>query len=225
MDDRVARLGDVALGAVGYAASAAGAVLRKGEQLAAPVLPHLAHPPLVPERISPGHVLDRIAERGRATRLSLTAEAKSRLDVLVPEVTDIVLDRIDLTSVALTRLDIERIVKAALAELDLTSIAREQVDLIGLAEYVVEEIDLTSIARDQVDLIGLAEYVVEEIDLPEIIRGSSGMVASEAVRGVRMQSMEADEAVSRLVDKMLLRRRKRRTDAPGEPESSAEPPT
>ena len=42
---------------------------------------------------------------------------------------------------------------------------------------------------------------------------------TEAVRGVRMQSIDADERINRIVDRILLRRKGRRTDAPGEPES------
>ena len=62
---------------------------------------------------------------------------------------------------------------------------------------------------EQVDLVGVAEYVVAEIDLPEIIRASTGSVASEAVRGLRMQGVDADQAVARVVDRMLFRRGRR----------------
>jgi hypothetical protein len=71
------------------------------------------------------------------------------------------------------------------------------------------------------DLVGLADQVIEGIDLPEIIRESTGTVASEVVRGVRMQSIDADEAIARVVDRLFLRRRRRATDAPGEPLSLA----
>ena len=41
----------------------------------------------------------------------------------------------------------------------------------------------------------IAREVVYEIDLPEIIRESTGIVTSEAVVGVRMQGIQADERV------------------------------
>jgi hypothetical protein len=69
--------------------------------------------------------------------------------------------------------------------------------------------------------VGVAEYVVDEIDLPEIIRDSTGSVASETVRTVRMQGVDADRTVARIVDRIMLRRRQRRTDAPGAPLSEA----
>ena len=42
---------------------------------------------------------------------------------------------------------------------------------------------------------------------PAIIRDSSGSMASETVRGVRMTSINADDALSRVVDRALFRRR------------------
>jgi len=61
---------------------------------------------------------------------------------------------------------------------------------------------------NQLDVIGLAETVIDAIDLPEIIRQSTASVTSDGVRGLRMQSIEADEAVSRVLDRLLARRRR-----------------
>jgi hypothetical protein len=85
-------------------------------------------------------------------------------------------------------------------------------DQIDLTELVVRRVDLDRVAA-QLDLIELAEYVVDGIDLPRIIRESTGSVASEGIRGVRMQSIEADQAIARFVDRLLLRRGSRRTDS------------
>jgi hypothetical protein len=90
-----------------------------------------------------------------------------------------------------------------------------------VVEEVVARIDLDAIIA-RIDLTALAEEVIEGIDLPQIIKQSTGTVASEAVRGVRMQSIDADEAVARVVDRLFLRRRRRATDAPGEPLSLSE---
>ena len=91
--------------------------------------------------------------------------------------------------------------------------------------------DLTQIVMQQVDLVGVAEYVVDAIDLPEIIRDSTGSVASEAVVGLRMQAVDADVVVGRVVDRMLRRGRQRRAervldpmnlpDAPADPHTGA----
>jgi hypothetical protein len=46
-------------------------------------------------------------------------------------------------------------------------------------------------------------------------------MASDTVRGVRMQGINADEAVGRAVDRLLLRRGRRATEAPGPAEALA----
>ena len=92
------------------------------------------------------------------------------------------------------------------------SIATARVDLDGVAaeldiDKVLDRVDFDRVMAQRVDLIGLAEYVVDGIDLPRIIRESTGSVASESLRGVRTRSMDADQALAALVDRMLLRRR------------------
>jgi hypothetical protein len=57
----------------------------------------------------------------------------------------------------------------------------------------------------RLDLAKLSLEVIERIDLPEIIRTSTGTVASESVRVVRMQTFGADRAISGLVGRMLGR--------------------
>ena len=49
--------------------------------------------------------------------------------------------------------------------------------------------------------------MIAAVDLPEIIRQSSGSLALETVRSVRMQSIEADRAVERVISRLLPRRR------------------
>ena len=101
-----------------------------------------------------------------------------------------------------------------MSSVDLTEIVLTQVDLDRVVEAVLDRIDLDAVARDRMDLIGLADYIIDGIDLPGIIRGSTGSVASETVRTVRMKSIDADEAVQRVVDRVLLWRKGRAVDAP-----------
>lgn len=133
------------------------------------------------------------------------------------------LDQLDLTQLVLDRVDLERVVTGALERLDLTAIVVDQVDLGSVVAAAVQRVDLTQMVLQQVDLIGVAEYVVEGIDLPEIIRDSTGSVASEAVRGLRMQGVDADIALGRVVDRMLHRRRHLRTDKAPEPLTASNP--
>ena len=99
--------------------------------------------------------------------------------------------RVDLDAVA-ARIDVEAVVD----RLDLTETVLTRVDLKRRGRRVLE----------QVDLPALVEGVLDEIDLPEIIRDSTGTMASETVRSVRMQGVNADETVTRVVDRLLMRR-------------------
>jgi antitoxin (DNA-binding transcriptional repressor) of toxin-antitoxin stability system len=84
----------------------------------------------------------------------------------------------------------------------------------GTVDAVLDRVDLNGVVRHRVDLVGIADEVIEGIDLPEIIRKSTQGVATETVRDVRMQSIDADEAVSRLVDRLVPRRRRSARDQP-----------
>ena len=120
-----------------------------------------------------------------------------------------VLDRLDLTELVIRRVDLDRVashldVEAVLDRLDLTELVMSRVDL----DRIARTLDLTALA-ERIDLIGLAEQVIVGIDLPQIIRDSTGSVASEGIAGVRMQGMEADQALAHLVDRLLRRRTRR----------------
>ena len=140
-------------------------------------------------------------------RADLDAVA-ARLDV------EAVLDRLDLTEVVLRRVDLERLVEVVLAAVDLDAVAaRLDVEAVlnrlDLTELVLSRVDLGRLVDAvlaHVDLVGIAEDVIDAVDLPDIIRESTGSMASDTVRGARMQSIAADEALGRAVDRLLLRR-------------------
>jgi hypothetical protein len=75
-------------------------------------------------------------------------------------------------------------------------------------DSVAARVDIEAIVR-RLDLVDLAQYVVAEIDLSDIIRESTSSVASEAVRDVRIRTIEADQVVSRWVGRTLHPRRPR----------------
>jgi hypothetical protein len=142
-----------------------------------------------------------------ASRIDLDPLA-ARIDV------DAILDRVDLNELVKERLDLNAVVRTV----DIDSII-DRIDLDALAaridvDAILDRVDLTEVAStvdidsiiDRIDLVALANEVVTEIDLPEIIRQSSGSLASESVRNVRIQSIEADRAVERVIDRFRLRR-------------------
>ena len=134
-----------------------------------------------------GRTATRIADRGRAERLRAEADLARLLDAIVPEVVRAMMTRIDLNQIA--------------ADIDVDAIARR--------------IDVDAVIA-RVDLVGITEDILDRIDLPEIIRESAGSMTTEAVHDVRMTGIGADEAVSRVVDRLLRRRGARRTAAPGQ---------
>ena len=98
------------------------------------------------------------------------------------------------------------------AHVDLTPLVAQLVDLDALIAQVdldraVQGLDVDAVIT-RVDLADLVETVLAEIDLPEIIRSSSGSVASGTVRGLRLQSMLGDEAVTRAYDRLRNPRRR-----------------
>jgi hypothetical protein len=117
---------------------------------------------------------------------------------------DAVVALVDLDRAA-ARLDVDAVVRrvdveSVLDRIDLTGIVLQRVDMDAVVDAVLARIDL----------VGLAEQVIDGVDLPEIIRESTGSMASESVRGARMQGIAADEAVGRAMDRLLLRRGARR---------------
>jgi hypothetical protein len=155
------------------------------------------------------------------SRVDIDAIVK-RIDV------DAIVDRVDIDAIV-ERVDIDAIAKridvdAIVDRVDINAIAK-RIDLDAIMERVdinaiVSRVDVDAIVR-RLDLVDLADEIVNGIDLPEIIRQSSGAMASDVVLDARMQSINADVASARLVDRIIRRRRARRTDAPGEPESLA----
>jgi len=143
-------------------------------------------------------------------RLDLTAIVLERVDL--DALVKVVLDRVDINGVA-RRVDVE----AVLDRLDLTAVVLQRVDLDALVKTVLARIDIA-------DIVGLAEEVIDAVDLPEIIRESTGSMASDTVRGARMQGIVADEAVGRAVDRLLLRHGRRHTEALGPGMSDSQPP-
>lgn len=146
---------------------------------------------------------------------TVTAAVNAALDRLVPAIADAVVARLDLTDLVIDRVDLARVVNSTLDEMDLTSLVLDRVDV----DAIVGAADIEAII-DRVPIVAIADYVIDEIDLPQIIRDSTSGVAGEALDSVRRQGVGADMLLSRVVDS-VIRRRGRNLDAPGEPQSLA----
>ena len=237
---------DLAVGAAELSVDVAFPLGRRVGSAARPVAGAVLRPPMLAPRFQPMTWLKALERRGDRGRRRLLAGLSLGLDELVPLVAEALLQRIDLTGavrrhvdldalvvgvdldVAAARLDVDAVarrldVDAVLARLDLTRIVRDQVDLDSLVSTVdldaaAGRLDLEAVI-ERIDLVGLAKDVIAELDLPEIIRESTGSVASDTVRGVRMQGITGDQAVGRAVDRLRLGRG-RRESGTGGPDSS-----
>jgi len=139
----------------------------------------------------------------RLPRAALRAPARAAADALATVAAGVVprlLERIDLNPV-LARIDVEALV----ARVDVAGLV-ERVDV----NRVVATIDVDAVVQ-RVDAGALAREAVEGLDIGEVIRESTATVGSDTVEAVRVQGMRADGLVATVVDRMLLRRRPRRT--------------
>jgi hypothetical protein len=173
---------DVIVGAaallVGTAVEAARPVARTAGPVLSPVVRVALDPPLLPASLRPRRVFESLGRRGAEQRAAARARVSAALDTVLPLVVGELLKHADLTQNVIRYVDLDRVVAA---------------------------VDLDA-AAGNIDLATLAEQVIDDVDLPEIIRESTGSMASDTVRGARMQSIAADEAVHRAVRRFLLRR-------------------
>lgn len=144
---------------------------------------------------------------------AVTSAVNSALDRAVPLIADAILERLDLTDLVIDRVDLTRVVESTLDSMNLTQLVLDRVDV----NAIVQAADVDAII-DRVPIVTIADYVIDEIDLPQIIRDSTSGVAGEALDSVRRQGVGADLLLAGLVDR-IVRRRKRDLDAPGDPES------
>jgi hypothetical protein len=186
---------------------------------------------LVRERVDIDELVAAVDVEAIVHRVDIAAIVdRLDIDAIVRRVDiDAIVRKLDIDAIA-SQLDVEAVVSridvdAIVSQVDMDAVAR-RIDVDAIVERIdidaiVSRVDVDAIVQ-RLDLVGLAEEIVNGIDLPEIIRESTGSMASEVVRDARMQSIDADVAIARFVDRIIRRRRARRTDAPGEPESRSQ---
>lgn len=125
---------------------------------------------------------------------------------LLPEVTETLLNNLDLTEIVVRRVDIDRVIEKA----DIEAVVR-RVDL----DAVATRLDIDAII-DRVDLVGMARYLMDELEVPEIIRESTGALAAESIEQLRIQGIRADRFVSHLLDRIVRRGIDRKLTGPAD---------
>lgn len=227
------KLGDIALGAaivsVDLAAKAADSARRLKRSRAF----RLFQLPTSSPAWHPPRVVEELQQRGQRARIDDTKVAERVIDSLVPMIAEEVVRRVDLDALIQKHVNIDQIISGVLDEvvatvdvdtvasrvdidavlnrIDLNAVVRDRLDV----NAVVRDVNIDAVAArlnldaviERLDLPHLAQDVIDEIDLPAIIRESSGSMASEAVSGVRMHSIAADQAVHSTVERIFRHRR------------------
>lgn len=202
--DRASLLAGAALGLATEALRTAGALAAAMGRVLSPVA-EAGMAAAEPARRSADAVLHRWDSAWRDERPGAEALAGAVANEATRRAVAAIAERIDLTQLAVDHIDIDRLA----AGVDVDAVAA-RIDLDGLVgrldvDSVADRIDVERIVA-RLDLPAMALDVVERIDLPEIIRASTSAVGSETVRSVRMDAVAADDAVSRLMDRLLRRR-------------------
>jgi hypothetical protein len=117
---------------------------------------------------------------------------------------DTVLDQLDLTTLLIEHLDIQRVastldMNALVADLDMDELT-DRIDM----DRLTARIDIQALL-DRVDMPAVAAGVIDELDLTQVIRDVTVGTTSEGVRDVRLRAVEADRMIRRIIDKILAR--------------------
>jgi hypothetical protein len=199
----------VGFGALGLARRAMGTMLSRMQPP--------SRPPTPPSTVDlvPGAIAGVVLVAERRVRASLAVAASSTTDVAraatrpaivqralrpfedwvwaMNEVTRREQARNRAEAAALVPMIVQQVTENVIAQLDFVRI--------------VEQIPMDEIAA-HVDV----EAIVQRIDLGGVIRESTASLGAEAVDALREQGMALDSFVSRVVDRLLLRKRPRRVD-------------
>ncbi len=125
---------------------------------------------------------------------------------------------------------VHQIVNGVVRELDVDAIVG-QVDIDALLERIdidaiVQRVDIGAIL-DQVDIDAIVKRIdlqalVADLGIEDIVRQSTGVMASDSVKLVRVRSMNGDVLLGRFVDRILHRTSRYPELSPTSPTSPAE---
>jgi len=178
---------------------------RAARQLARAVIPQLVTAFL--DQIDLDDIMARVDLDPIVRRLDFERIIKEQVDVnAIADGLDIgrILDRVDFNAIIAQRVDMESIVD----RLDFDRIV-DRLDLDG----IVARVNVNSVV-ERVDLPGITKQVMDEIDMGEIIHQSTSSITTETIDALRSQGVNADRILSRVVDRLLLRKGERQTRLP-----------
>jgi len=139
--------------------------------------------------------------------------ADEQLRATFQRAVDTLLDQLDLTTLVIDHLDIQRVastidMNALVAGLDVNELAAK-IDMEQLTDRIdidalVARLDVEALLA-RLDVPAIAAEVIDELDLLQMIRAVSADTTSEGVRDVRLRGVGADRAIQRMVNRLLSR--------------------
>lgn len=195
--------------------------------------------PVVGTTIAAGdRAVERWSERGVQEQAGNEALLGAFVARLVPDLAAAIVERLDLAGIVsaipidliMEQIDVDAIV----ARVDVDALIR-RVDVDGIVarvdvDAIVARVDVNRI-MERVDIAPMASEVLDTVDIGQIVRESTGTVTGDIVDSARVQSMQLDTFVNRIVDTILLRRRRARAHVGPdwdvrrpEPEDGTSPP-
>ena len=211
-------------------------------RLGTPFLSALARQPLIrPSLALINRRVEGWVERGDREQLENERLVREWFSEALPDLIAVVLDHVDFDAVV-TRVDLDAVLSrvdldAVVSRVDLDEIVArvdvgEVVRRIDLDD-VVGRIDLDALAAridvnsiiERVDLPRFTQQVIDEVDLREVVRESTSTITTESVDALRYQGMNLDRGLSRAMDRLLFRDRRRGREIQGEIEEGMEQPS
>jgi len=154
--------------------------------------------PLVGNVVAAGdRTLERWSIRGAEEQAGNEALLSAFIARLAPEIAIAMMERLDINAI-LESLPIDSVLE------------RVDVDaLIGRVnvENILERVDIDALMT-RLDIGPVAQRVLDTVDIGAIVRESTGSVTGDVVDVARVQTMQLDSIVERIIDTLLLRNRR-----------------
>lgn len=154
--------------------------------------------PLVGTVVAAGdRTVERWSVRGAEEQAGNEALLSAFIARLAPEIAIAMMERLD--------------INAILEALPLDSVL-ERVDVDALigrvnVDNILERVDMDAL-MSRLDIGPVAQKVLDTVDIGAIVRESTGSVTGDVVDVARIQTMQLDSIVERIVDTLLLRNRR-----------------
>lgn len=154
--------------------------------------------PLVGNVVAAGdRTLERWSIRGEEEQAGNEVLLSAFIARLAPEIAIAMMERLDINAI-LESLPIDSVLE------------RVDVDaLIGRVnvENILERVDIDALMT-RLDIGPVAQKVLDTVDIGAIVRESTGSVTGDVVDIARVQTMQLDSIVERIIDTLLLRNRR-----------------